>query len=126
MSTDEEDDENKPSKELLDALDRYAERRRRVLAALRAKPSTKVEVKIARTVEDLPNGTKRSILTCLGGRYRLWPDFLTPSRWRWSLRDWPDDDQGTHNYGAGTLHECVQACVDHFVFHNPGKQIPVE
>lgn len=76
--------------------------------------------------QNLSNGDKRSILTCLGGRYTVWRDYLNPKRWRWALRQWPDNDIGTASHGGGTLRECIGACLLHFIEHNPGVEIPVE
>lgn len=46
----------------------------------------------------------KAILTCMPdksgrGLYILWKDMFS-NRWRWALREWPDDDLGIPNHGA--------------------------
>lgn len=122
-----------PSPALMEAFERYDQMRTAVEGERRGSVQgtapavqTHVDIRLVWEQVDLSDGGKRSILTCIGGRYILWRDFLHTNRWRWALRDWPDDDRGTASHGAGTQHECVQACVFHFVEHNPGVEIPVK
>lgn len=57
------------------------------------------------------------ILTCLDGKYQIWKDERDPhdpKRWRWALREWPDDGLGISHYGAGRdLEAAVRACIEH-------------
>lgn len=76
------------------------------------------ELGIATEVVKLSDKTERTILTCIpgangDGKYLIWPDTHS-GRWRWALREWPDDDIGASNHGAAyTLEEVVQRCQQH-------------
>lgn len=55
------------------------------------------------------NGTRITILTCLDGKYVLWR--RERGRYRWALREWPDDGLGIRTHGAGEdLVDAVQQC----------------
>lgn len=68
---------------------------------------------------DVRDDKRRTILTCVPdsdgtGKYMLWRDEFT-KRWRWALRNWPDDDLGgLANHGAeSTIPEAVKRCEIH-------------
>lgn len=65
-------------------------------------------------VETLKVGTEDvQIFTYLNGRYRLWPDDLT-AKWRWALRQWPDDDLSIPAHGsANTIFAAMRKCQEH-------------
>jgi hypothetical protein len=58
------------------------------------------------------------ILTCIPdasgrGMYVLWQDRLN-KRWRWALRNWPDDNLGISNHGAAdSPDKAIIRCQEH-------------
>lgn len=58
------------------------------------------------------DGSVVEVFSCLEDRYRLWLD-RTPgsTRWRWSLKDWPDDGLGIPSHGAAPdVETAARAC----------------
>jgi len=54
-----------------------------------------------------------TVLQSDDGRYIFWP-CASSSRWRWSLKDWPDDGIGLQHHGAAdSLPAAVEAAFAH-------------
>ena len=60
------------------------------------------------------DGTVVEGYTCMDGQYRLWPDRTPGSgKWRWALKDWPDDGLGIQSHGsAASIEEAARACAE--------------
>jgi len=52
---------------------------------------------------------KAEAWTAKGGRYLIWSD---GPRWRWALRDWPDDGLGLRSYGSGRRLAEIMAAIN--------------
>ena len=67
------------------------------------------------------NGKHRMVWVCLDGQYSLWEDGL---RWRWALREWPDDGCGIPTHGAQpTIEQAVQVCLENKKIREDEKEL---